>query len=305
MALAKGVAGSNFYAMVNGQSGGYLESMSIPTLEVDKIALPLGPDGVTKQALGRMKLGDAKVVCGISEANALWLLIDSVMKKNCQEFEAVLGVADQNYKSIREIELTTCLMKEVSFDELTASDGKAMFKVTSTFVAEACKFSNGSGSVIKGNLSGKQKGWQKSYFDPNGVPGGIPSQAITKIALAKHSAKIVEEHTGMSRFPTKAHAAWTVDGLKIEGSAVGYEAARDLCVKIMWDGFVEESEFVDWGVAIKDPTHKKTVGNVSFIQTAPTKFTTGAENKGGEDKPLQWVIDLAIEGQIIEIAQKA
>ena len=90
MALAKGVAGSNFYAMVNGQSGGYLESMSIPTLEVDKIALPLGPDGVTKQALGRMKLGDAKVVCGISEANALWLLIDSVMKKNCQEFEAVL-----------------------------------------------------------------------------------------------------------------------------------------------------------------------------------------------------------------------
>lgn len=305
MALAKGVAGSKFYAMVNGQSGGYLESMTIPTLEVDKIALPLGPDGVTKQALGRMKLGDAKVVCGISEANALWLLIESVMNKNCQEFEAVLGVADQNYKSIREIELMTCLMKEVSFDELTANDGKAMFKVTATFVAESCKFSNGSGSVIKGNLSGKQKGWQKSYFDPIGVPGGITPQAITKISLAKHAAKIVEEHTGMSRFPTKAHAAWTVDGLKTDISSVAYEAARDLCVKIMWDGFVEESEFADWSVNIKDPTHKKTVGEVVFIQTAPTKFTTGAENKGGEDKPLQSTIEWAIEEQRVKIGQQA
>ncbi len=305
MALAKGVAGSNFYAMINGQSGGYLQSMTIPTLEVDKISLPLGPDGATKQALGRMKLGDAKVVCGVSEANALWLLIDSVLKKNCQEFEAVLGVADQNYKSIREVELTTCLMKEISFSVLKADDGKGMFEVTSTFIAEAVKFSNGSGSVIKGNLSGKQKGWQKSYFDPIGVPGGILPQAITSIALPKLTAKHAVEHRGMSRFPTMTHAAWTVDGLKIEGSAVAYEAARDLSVKIMWDGYVEENEFVDWSVDIKDPSHKKVVGTVNFIQTAPTKFTTGAENKGGEDKPLQWSMDMASEGVQVELKQKA
>lgn len=305
MALAKGVAGSNFYAMISGQSGGYLKSMTVPTLEVDKIAMPLGPDGATKQALGRMKLGDAKVVCGISEANALWQLIESVMNKNCQEFEAVLGVADQNYKSIREIELTTCLMKEVSFGELDASSGKDLMDVTATFVAEAVKFSNGSGSVIKGNLSGKQKGWQKSYFDPIGAPHGISPQSITKIALAKHTAKIVEEHTGMSRWPTKAHAAWTVDGLKTTISATGYEAARDMCVKIMYDGFVEESEFIDWSVNVKDPTHKRSVGEIIFTQTAPTKFTTGAENKGGEDKAIQSEVEWCIEGQKVVIAQKA
>lgn len=304
MALAKGVAGSNFYAMVNGHSGGYLKSMTVPTLEVDKIAMPLGPDGQTKQALGRMKLGPSKVVCGISEANALWQLIESVMNKNCQEFEAVLGVADQNYKSIREIELTTCLMSEVSFAELDASSGKDLFDVTATFVSEAVKFSNGSGSVIKGNLSGKQKGWQKSYFDPIGAPHGIPAQSITKIALAKHTAKIVEEHTGMSRWPTKAHAAWTVDGLKTTISATGYEAARDMCVKIMYDGFVEESEFIDWSVNVKDPTHKRTVGEIIFKQTAPTKFTTGAENKGGEDKAIQSDIEWCIEEQRVIIQQK-
>jgi len=304
MALGRTFGGANFYAMVNGQSGGYLKSMTVPTLEVDKIAMPLGPDGVTKQALGRMKLGDAKVVCGISESNALWQLIESVMKKNCQPCDIVLGVADQNYVSKRETELTHCLIKEVSFAELDAQSGKDLFDVPATFAPEAAKFSNGSGSVIKGNLSGKQKGWQKSYFDPIGFPGGIPPQAITKIALAKHAAKITEEHTGMSRWPTKTHAAWTVDGLKIEGSALGYGEARDLCVKIMYDGFVEEKEFTDCSVNIKDPTHTKTVGEVVFIQIAPTKFTTGAENKGGEDKAIQWSMDMAIEEQYVTITQK-
>jgi hypothetical protein len=134
---------------------------------------------MTKQALGRMKLGDCKVGDGVSEANALWQLIDSVMKKNCQEFEAVLGVADQNYKSIREIELTTCLMKEVSFPDAQGRVGQGAVRGHRDLRAEDIKFSNGSGSVIKGNLSGKQKGWQKSYFDPIGVPGGIAPQAIT------------------------------------------------------------------------------------------------------------------------------
>lgn len=306
MALVKkGISGANFYAMINGQNGGYLESMTLPTLEAEKISLALGPDGVTKQALGRMKLGDIKVVVGVSEANAMWELIDAVMKKNCKEFEAVLGVADHNYKSIREVELSTCLIKEVAPDELTASDGKALFKVTVTFVAQEVKYSDGSGSVIKGNLSGKQKGWQKSYFDPIGVPGGIPAQSITKISLAKHTAKIVEEHLGMFRHPTKNYAAYGIEGLKTDISATGYEAARDLAIKIMHDGYVEESEFVDWSVNIKDPSHTRTVGEVAFIQTAPHKFTPNAETKGGEDKAMNSTLEWLIEGQIISLKQTA
>lgn len=305
MALVKkGISGANFYAMINGQNGGYLESMTLPTLEAEKIALALGPDGVTKQALGRMKLGDIKVVIGVSEANAMWQLIESVMNKNCQEFEAVLGVADHNYKSIREVELSTCLIKEVAPSELTASDGKALFNITVTFVAESIKYANGNSSVIKGNLSGKQKGWQKSYFDPIGCHG-IPSESITKITLAKHTAKIVEEHLGMFRHPTKNYAAWAVDGLKIDISATGYEAARDLAVKVMHDGYVEEKEFKDWSVNIKDPSHKNIVGEVTFIQTAPYKFTPNAETKGGEDKALNSTMDFAIEEQRIMLKQTA
>jgi hypothetical protein len=111
----------------------------------------------------------------------------------------------------------------------------------------------------------------------------------------------------MSRRPTLNHAAWTVEGLKIEGSAAygGYEAARDLASRSCTTACVRGVEFVDWSVNIKDPTHKNTVGEVAFIQTAPTKFTTGAENKGGEDKPIQWKMDLLCEGQQVTISQKA
>ncbi|MCC7066071.1 MAG: hypothetical protein IT456_24960 [Planctomycetes bacterium] len=307
MALAKGIAGSNFYAMINGQAGGYLKSAQTPSLEVDKIALPLGPDGITKQAGGRMKLGDCKVVMNVSEANGMWQLIESVMKKNCQEFESVIGVADHNYKSVREIEMMTCLMKEVSFPTLKAESGKELFEVTATWMCQDIKYSNGSGSVIKGNLSNKAKGWHTCYFDPIGVQGGIAPQAISSITLCKHTAKIVQEHLGMQRRPTLNYAAWTVEGLAIEGSAAygGYEAARDLAVKLMYDGVLQESEFHDWSVNIKDPSHKNTVGEVAFIQTAPYKFTTGAESKGGEDKPIQWKLDLLCEGQQVTISQKA
>ena len=38
--------------------------------------------------------------------------------------------------------------------------------------------------------------------------------------------------------------------------------------------------------------------------SGPTKFTTGAENKGGEDKAIQWSMDMAIEEQYVTITQK-
>lgn len=307
MALAKGIAGSNFYAMINGQSGGYLQSATMPSIELEKITLPLGPDGITKKTGGAMKYGDVKVVTNISEANALWQLIESVMNKNCQEFESVIGVADHNYKSVREVEMMTCLMKEVSFSTLKADDGKGLFEVTATWLPTDVKYSPGGGSVIKGNLSNKAKGWQKKYWVPVGPPGGLPAQCITEIALCKHTAKLVLEHTGMTRRPTLNYSAWDVDGLKITGSAAygGYEAARDFSIKLMYDGILQESEFVDWSVNIMAPDHKSQVGEVTFIQTAPIKFTTAAEHKGGEEKPMQWTWDMICEGQKMVITQKA
>ncbi len=305
MALNKGVAISNFYAQINGQSGGYLESFTPPTIEVEQINLPLGPDGISKSAGGRMKFGDVKGVTNISEANALWQLIESVMNKNCQEFEAVFGLADQNYKSIREIEMTECLMSEVSFSDLDAKDGKKLFQCTFTFKPTEVKYSNGSQAVIKGNLSNKAKGWQCSYFVPNGF-GPLPAEAITKISLSKHTAKVVEEHLGMRRRPTKVHAAWECKGLKWEGSAAhgGYEAARDWAIKLMHDGEFQESEFIDPSCNIMAPNHKDIVGQILWTEVAPYKFTTAPEAKGGADGAAQWTLEMFSATQKIDIKHK-
>ncbi|MBK9030074.1 MAG: hypothetical protein IPL61_01835 [Myxococcales bacterium] len=227
------------------------------------------------------------------------------MKKNCQEFECVFGIADQNYKSIREIEMTECLMESVSAKSLDAKDGKSMQQITCEFAVGDVKYVNGSGSVIKGNLSNKAKSWQTSYWDVLGLYN-IPAESITKIDLPKHTVKMVEEHTSMRRLPTKTSGAYTCEGLKVSGSAAhnGYEAARDLCIKLMYDGVLTENEFQDWSVNVKDPSHKKVLGEILFIQSAPFKFTTGAEAKVG-DAPLQWEMEMFCEQSFWKIAEKA
>ncbi len=305
MALAKATGHGNFYCQINGEAGGYLESFTAPTIEIQKIEANNGPDFQVKYGGGRVQFGKIKLVTNISEANALWELIDSVMKKNCREFEAVFGVADQNYKSIREVDMIGCLMESVSFSALDAKEAKSLMKVTCEFVASNVKYRNGTGTVIKGNLSSKAKGWQVPYFDAIGVPGGIPPQCISKIDLPKHTVKIIDEHHGQFRLPTRNFGAYKCEGLKITGSYAsgGFEAARDYAVKLMYDGVLQESEFMDWSVNVKDPSHKNVIGEFSFIQTACSKFSMG-EAKGNGDL-AQWDMEFMCEESYCKINQKA
>lgn len=303
MALDKGYNTTNFVVTLNGVAGGYLTSFSPPSYEADAIKMALGPDGVSRQQVGKPKLGDFKWVFNISEAGPMWDLMDAVIKKNCQEFEAYVGLADQNYKVKRGIAMQRCLIKELSFSALDAKNGKGLFEATMTGICEELKY-EGAADVIKANMSNKAKSWMTAHFHPVGIGGGIKPESITKIDLCKYTAKIGEEHVGMFRLPTRHYAAWDVAGLKTEISSTGFDAAKDLCVKVLHDGEITEGDFVDWSVNIMAHNNKTQVGEVVFIQTAPQKFTWAPELKGGQDTMATSTIDWLCEQQFWNIMHK-
>lgn len=173
-------------------------------------------------------------------------------------------------KGVQEVELVSCLMKEVSFSDLDAKDGKKLLKVTVTFAPTEVKYSNGNGAVIKGALS--------HTVTPSLDVPGLPSDSIGGFTF---TAK---------RQPTKNYAAWSVEGLKVSGSD-GYASA---------EAIVAAGLPVEITLSLTD----ESTGAVTDVSTTG-KFTTGAEAKGGEDKPMQWTIDVIIEGQTITIGQKA
>ncbi len=294
MALNAGYNVTNFALDINGQYGGYLSSFTAPTVEVEEIKQALGPGGETKVMLGNLKLGDIKFAYNMSQTGELWTIMESVLKKNCQEFQMGVVLADQNYKGKRRIDMTGCLVKELSFPKLDAKDGKKHMEMTITCVAEKVDFKPDS-SPIQGNISKKAKNWLVSNFEPSGMPGGIPAQSVINLDLPKFTTKPAQEHTGMMRLPTLHYAAWEVAGLKTEHSSTGFDAVKDYVNKVIMDGALTDEEYSDWAVMIKDQTMKTDLCEFTFKYTAPKKFTWAPELKGGQDGmatcTLEWVLE--------------
>jgi hypothetical protein len=294
MALSAGYNVTNFVLDINGIPGGYLSSFTAPSIEVEEIKQALGPGGETKVMLGNPKYSEPKFVYNMSQTGELWKVMESVLKKNCLEFSMGVVLADQNYKGKRRIDMTGCLVKELSFPKLDAKDGKKHMEMTITTVVEKVDFKPDSGAV-QGNIGKKAKNWLVSNFEPSGMPGGILPNSVMNLELPKFTAKIAEEHHGMHRWPTRHYAAWEVAGLKTEHSSIGFDAVKDLCVKVIADGAITDDEYTDWGVDIKDQTMKTTLATFTFKYTAPKKFTWAPELKGGQDGMATCSVDWVLE----------
>ncbi len=294
MALNAGYNATNFVLDLNGIQGGFLSAFTPPTYEVEEIKQALGPGGETKVMLGNPKIGEFKMVYNMSQTGGMWTVMESVIKKNCTEFNAGIVLADQNYKGKRRIDMTGCLVKELSFPKLDAKDGKKHMEMTVTCVAEKVDFKADS-AAIQGVIGKKAKNWLVSNFEPSGMPGGILPNSVMNLELPKLQCKIAEESTGMFRLPTRHYAAWEVAGLKTEHSSIGFDAVRDLCVKVIQDGAITDEEYSAWGVALKDQTMKKDLCLFSFMYTAPKKFTWSPELKGGQDGMATCSVDWVLE----------
>jgi len=285
---------SNFLYEVNGQQAGTLNAFTPPTYEAEVVSQAMGPDGISKQSIGgKPKVGECKIVYSVAQSGPMWTIIESVLNKNCQEFTSAVILADMNYKGKRRIDMMGCMVKELSFPKLDAKDHKKAFDATVSFTVETLKYSPES-NAIQGVMSKKFKNWMVANFEPIGMPGGIQANSVMNIELPKLTAKIQMLHVGPNRHPESHYTAWETKGLKTEHASAGFNEVKDLCVKVIQDGAITDSEYADWSVDIKDQTFKTVLGSGIFKQTAPQKFTWAPELKSGDTMAtcsVEWCIE--------------
>ncbi|KAB2911131.1 MAG: hypothetical protein F9K40_01335 [Kofleriaceae bacterium] len=295
MALAKkAYATSNFACTINNEAAGFLVSFDPPSMEADKISSGLGPDGITKQALGNPTYGTAK--CEINPAHSPpWMeVINSVFDKKCTEFQFRCDLANHDFKSQRAIEMAACLITKVGLGKLSAGDGKAHFKFNVEWECEDLIFLKGDDKVISGQIKGKEKNWLASNFEPQGVPGGIEPESIIDIECGSMTAKVGKEHVGMFRHPTRHYAKWDVDGLKTTHSSIAFDSALAYVNKVLKDGAITDNEYTDWGTDLKDQTMKTVLGTINWTGTACQKFDFSPQLKAGDAMStftITWVME--------------
>lgn len=286
MALTAGVNGTNFVLAINGQAGNFLNSFTAPEMKADLIKVALGPDGVSPQAHGNLTLTDPKWSFAFSHVGPLWDIMNSVLQKQCVEFQARVDLANSNYESVRAVDMIDCLIKEISFSNLEAKDGKGLFEVTMTSQISNVKYAAGDKKKLQATGKNNAKRVLKSNFRPQ-LPGGLKPESVTKMELPKLTCKIGQEAFGVQRLPTFHYAAWEVSNLKTEHSQTDYEGVRAYVQKIIQDGEVTPEEYAPAAVEILSHNLKETLTTFNFGGCAPYEFKWGAEFKGGQDAMSQ------------------
>ncbi len=296
------IAGSNFNLEIDGFSAGYLSSFQVPTYEAEEATNALGPDYVTKKMVGRPKVGEATAVFNISQSARLLEWIASLWKKTCKVEDTTIHLADHNYVIQRSIDMTECLITEISFPDLKASDTKKSLDVTAKWRPQGIAF-HGKGGRVRGEMGQKAKAWMVSNFEVHNV-FGLNTSVVTSAQLPKITAKVVDEKYGERRFPIPMYAAIEFSTIKLEIGGAGAEQARALAVKIIRDGNVAEANWDDIIIDVKDQTLKTVLGTFTLIGCLLKKFDWASKLEGGKDAPVSTTLEFLVEDFRFDIKHK-
>lgn len=280
MALKLGYNVSNFVLELGGKTAGYLSSFQAPSYEVEEITQGLGPDWVAKKMHGNPKIGEATAVFNISQTGYLLDWVASVWNKDCQEMDAAVTLADQNYEAKRRIDMMRCLISGIEFPALDAKDGKKHLEITTKFKPEELKYTPTNGK-LQSSLGTKAKNWLVSNWKIT-IPG-LKTEHVTKITLPKLNPKIAEEHHGAFRLPTRHYASIDISELQVEISSAGFEDMKNLAVKVIQDGKIDESEYTDIIIDMYDQSMTKVLGTFTCIGCGLKKFDWSAKLEGGKE----------------------
>jgi len=299
MALNAGISQTKFWATIDGVAGGYLNSFTAPNMKVDAIKNPAGPDGITFMAHGNLSYTDWKCTFGFSHAGPLYTIMESLIKKNAVEFQARIDIGDQNYKSKRAVDCVDNVVKEISFSNLDAKDGKGLFEVTMTALCATAKYLKGDGKVGQAASSGKAKRILKSNFRVT-LPGGLKPESIVKFDMPKLTAKIGIENHGLTREGTLHYAAYEISQPKSTHSYTDYDAILAYVQKVIQDGVVNEKDWLPGSAVLLDQSLKGELATFNFEGMAPMEFNWAeGELKAGNDTGSFSSINWGLEGMFL------
>jgi hypothetical protein len=279
MALSKPVGISHFYLDVNNTSAGYLSSFQVPSYESEEVNGGLGPSYEYQKTIAVPKVGDATAVFHVSQSTPLLEWISSLWKRDVKIAQTEVFLADQDYNVIRSVEMYDCLITNIDFPELKASDGKKTFDVTAKWKPTDLTFQKGSGKV-KSTLGQKAKAWLVHNFEVHSA-FGLNTRFVTSMGLPKISTKTAQENFGASRLPIPMYSSLEFSTVKMEIGRGGYNEAEALAVKAIKNGNFEKVE-EDIIIDMLDPSLKKTLGTFELLGCTPKKFEWSPKLEGGK-----------------------
>jgi hypothetical protein len=294
MALNAGINTTNFMLAINGAAGGFLNSFTAPDFKTELIKVPLGPDGISPQAHGNFSLSDPKFSFALSHVGPLWDIMNSVLQKQCVEFQARIDLANQNYESMRAVELINCLVKELSFSNWEGKDGKGLAEVTMTCAIEDAKYLKGDKKKLQATAKNNAKRILKSNFRTQ-LPGGLKGESVLKFETPKLTCKVAREDTGASRAWTNHYAAWELSNAKTEHSHTDHDALIAYVTNIMKDGNITPEEYGPMAVEVLSHNLKETLMTFEFTGCAPYEFKWAPELKGGQDTMVSSTVSWTTE----------
>jgi hypothetical protein len=268
-------ANSNFFIETDGDGiPAHITSVEVAPMSMEAVEMAQGTDSMTLKTLANLKLGDFTITQGLAQCGPQMVWISSIWNKSLMVKNGSVVLADINFKERRRITFGNAQIKEFKGSDFDASSKKA-YTITYKFTPETMDYAKTSGAQIKGergNASAKQ--FMCNNF--RAKVGGLPSDAITKIAGISVTADVTQEYVGVHRLPLLYTAAAKFGDITITNSNRDeIFDAWNKHFKATSDGNHLEKDEFDITVEWLTPDLKSTIGSVTFMGCTMVEMKLG------------------------------
>lgn len=255
-------AAGNYALELGGKSAGWVNNVSLPKIELEKVESKVGAFVETAKAGGNYKHGNFEASYSISETSSICDWILSLPRKQVITTDGAVIQANHNFDAQRRVDFTVGHVTEFKPDKLTASEGKKPFMVTFKWDSEKVEWAKASGKIAA-TQGTKHKEWNAANFRFEGLVG--ETEWITEVDLPATTAKLAKESYGTSRFQALHYAAVDIGDLKITMSARSRDSHLAYVQKVIRDGKLTSGEYLDLRVAFLDPSLANELGEIQLL----------------------------------------
>ena len=280
-------AQGNFGVRIGGEDAGYLQSVTIPSIELESIATSVGAHNEQIKGGGNFKQGLFEATYSMSEAKTLWNWCNSVLNKEVVVHDGEVLQADQNFNITRMVGFTEAHLTEIGPDKFSAAEGKKPHNMSVKWDAQDIRFEKGSGK-----LGAAQNKSMKQCIASNFRLDGFPADTnfCTEFEPSKCTVSVAKESHGTSRFPVFHYSALKFSDLTLTISMRSREAWLAYVQKVIRDGMHTANEDFDCAVFFLDPSLKNELGNFDYQRCSLAKYTE-PKLTANEDKVHNFTVE--------------
>ncbi|MEZ4401718.1 MAG: hypothetical protein R3B06_16950 [Kofleriaceae bacterium] len=291
MAYRPSHAAANYAIEIDGKTAGWVKSVGLPKIELEKVESKVGSFVHTAKSGGNYKHSGFDTSYSISETNKVIDWIMSLPRKSVLTTDGAIRQANHNFDAVRRVDWTIGNITEVKLPKLTAAEGKNPFMVDFKWEAETVEWSKDSGKITA-EQGTKHKAWNAANWAADGLVGEV--EWITEIELPAITAKLGKESYGTQRLPALHYASIDIADIKFKISARSRDSHLDYVKKVIKDGKLSANEYLDLSITMKDPSLTQDLGVLSFLGCGLISYEED-KLEANQDKVATFTLGFSVE----------